>query len=137
MGRRAEEFRTVPNQRIININKSPTDKQHYYTTNNLSALDKASGDLIEKGSFKLYIYLAKNQNDYTFALSSSDFMKWSSLSKSAYTTAFNELVSKGYLVQQENKKNLYKFYDIPHLDADQQEKEELIVNSPEENEFVF
>lgn len=137
MGRRAEEFRTVPNQRIININKSPTDKQHYYTTNNLSALDKASGDLIEKGSFKLYIYLAKNQNDYTFALSSSDFMKWSSLSKSAYTTAFNELVSKGYLVQQENKKNLYKFYDIPHLDADQQEKEELIVNSPKENEFVF
>ncbi len=42
MGRVIE---TVPNQRIIEVNKEPADKQHLYTANNLSAIDEASFNL--------------------------------------------------------------------------------------------
>ena len=56
----------VPNQRVITINKAPCDKNHTYTLNNLDSLDEAAGRLVQKASFKLYIYLAKNQNKYIF-----------------------------------------------------------------------
>ena len=137
MGRVAEtEFRTVPNQRIINVNKSAGDKKNLYTIINLSSLNSASRDLQGLGSFKLYIYFMRNQDNYTFALSSADFMEWSGLSKSAYTTAFNELVSKGYLVQQKDSKNRYNFYDSPHFEAVQQEKE-IITEKPTDSGFTF
>lgn len=108
MGRVIE---TVPNQRIIEVNKEPADKQHLYTANNLSAIDEASFNLQSIGGYKLYIYLAKNQNKYTFALSRRAFMEWSGLKDKAYKTGFNELVDKGYLIQDDKQKNKYKFYD--------------------------
>ena len=104
--------KTVPNQRVITVHKEPTDKQHLYTKNNLEAIDEASRTLKSLGGFKLFIYLAKNQDNYNFALSSSDFQEWSGLSRSAYTTAFNELVEHGYLVS-ENNNNIYEFYEKP------------------------
>lgn len=108
MGRVIE---TVPNQRIIEVNKEPADKQHLYTANNLSAIDEASFNLQSIGGYKLYIYLAKNQNKYTFALSRRAFMEWSGLKDKAYKTGFSELVDKGYLIQDDKQKNKYKFYD--------------------------
>lgn len=68
-------LKTVPNQRTIKVRKSATDKEHRYTTNNLEALAEASRNLETLGGFKLYIYLAKNQNNYEVALSSADFKK--------------------------------------------------------------
>ena len=88
----------VPNQRIIIVNKENTDKKNKYTINNLNALDEAAKLLQSKGGFKLYMYMAKNQNNYCFALSSSDFCKWSGLGMAAYKSAFNELKEQGYLV---------------------------------------
>ena len=61
-------MKTVPNQRIIKIKKEPTDKEHKYTMNNLNALNEALEKLDTKGGFKLYMYFAKNQNNYEFAL---------------------------------------------------------------------
>lgn len=108
---RTDGIKTVPNQRVISINKEPTDKQHLYTANNLAALDEAATRLQSIGGFKLYIYLAKNQNNYTFALSSKDFQEWSGLGKQAYTSAFNDLVRQGYLIQDKKQNNKYAFYD--------------------------
>lgn len=105
------KIKTVPNQRMIEVNKMPTNKENLYTANNISAIDEAGIMLQSIGGFKLYIYLAKNQNKYTFALSSADFMRWSGLGKQAYTTAFNELVDKGYLIKDDKQKNKYFFYD--------------------------
>ena len=79
---------TVPNQRVLTIHKEPTDKQHKYTCNSLEALGEAAKRLQSKGGFKLYMYLAKNQDKYNFALSSSDFCNWSGLGIAAYRTAF-------------------------------------------------
>lgn len=106
----------VPNQRVITVNKSVCDAQHKYALNNLEALDEAAGRLIEKASFKLYIYLAKNQDKYSFNLSSSHFMKWASVGSTAYNTAFKELVDEGYLVKKQGTKDIYTFYDRSQKD---------------------
>ena len=125
-------IKTVPNQRVIRINKSPTDKKNLYTTINLSAIDTAAGLLLSTAGFKLYIYLAKNQNKYTFALSSKDFMEWSGCGKTAYTTAFNELVKQGYLIRSKTQINHYSFYDSPHFEDE--EADIIMIDYPEEKE---
>lgn len=101
----------VPNQREILLNKAKCSSERRYTVNNLDALDGAAASLHSKGGFKLYMYIAKNQDKYRFNLSSSDFMHWSGLSYTAYTTAFQELIDNGYLVQSEECKDNYVFYD--------------------------
>lgn len=137
MGTSTAGIKTVPYQRIIQVNKEPTDKQHLYTANNISAIDEAAGRLQSIGGFKLYIYLAKNQNKYTFALSSKDFQEWASLGKQAYTTAFTDLVNQGYLVQDKIQQNKYLFYDKAQPKEEKQKApEEAIVEYPKQ-EFIF
>lgn len=64
------------------------------------------------------MYLAKNQDKHTMSLSSKDFMAWSGEGRTAYTTAFNELVDNGFLKKVSSSKNghYYEFYDIPITD---------------------
>lgn len=102
-------IKKVPNQRIITVDKAKCDKQNLYMVNNLQALGEAARRLTSKGGFKLYIYMAQNQDKYRFALSSADFMQWSNLGNAAYKTAFEELVEHGYLIEQEE--DIYIFYD--------------------------
>lgn len=106
----------VPHQREITVHKEICNKQNKYTANNLAALDEAAGRLQSKGGFKLYMYLAKNQDKYNFNLSSSDFMQWSGLGYTAYTTAFNELVEERYLLLKEDTEDIYTFYDKAQIE---------------------
>jgi hypothetical protein len=71
-------------------------------------------------TFKMWIYLGKNQNGHTFALSKVDAVKWGIGSNSSYNRAVNELIEKGYLV--ETSSNHFNFYEIPP-----KAKEEMIV----------
>lgn len=103
--------KTVPNQRTITVSKSPTDRNNLYTTNNLAAIDEAALRLQSKGGFKLYMYLAKNQDKYYFALSSAAFCAWSGLGIKAYNTAFEELKQEGYLIAKNDSTKNYIFYD--------------------------
>ena len=101
---------SVANQKTIKVQKEQCDKAHLYALYNLDALQYAMIDL--KGeSFKLWVYLGKNQNGYTFALSKVDAIKWGIGSKSSYDRAVKELIEKGYLV--ETSKNHFDFYEIP------------------------
>ena len=104
-------MKTVPNQRIIKINKSPTDRHHLYATNNLQALFEAMRNLKSFCGFKLYIYLAKNQNNFELALSSTDFCECAGCSMTAYNTAFRELVENGYLIQKAGTETIFTFVD--------------------------
>ncbi len=107
-----KNIKTVPNQKIITINKlkcDKADKTNLYTVNRLDGIDQAAELLQSKVGYKLYIYLAKNQNNYKFALSSADFTRWSGCSLTAYNTAINELIEHGYLRKEDN--NNYIFYD--------------------------
>lgn len=101
----------VPNQRTVSVHKEECSKKNKYTVNNLATLDEAARMLQSKGGFKLYMYMAKNQDKYNFELSSSDFMQWSGLGYSAYTTAFKELEDKKYLILKEGTDTVYTFYD--------------------------
>jgi hypothetical protein len=61
-------YKTSPNQKTITIKKAITDEKHYYCKININALESAAIDL-KSGAFKLWIYFAKNQDNYTFGLS--------------------------------------------------------------------
>lgn len=123
---------TVPNQRCLTIHKEPTDKQHLFTANNLAALDEAARRLQSKGGFKLYMYLAKNQNKYHFALSSNDFCCWSGLGIAAYRTAFEELENQGYLIRKEDSQTNYIFYDKAQKEDIEAAKDNIQVEIPKE-----
>lgn len=115
---------TVPNQRIIEIHKDKGTKTNLYTTNVLNNLNEAMQKLESKASFKLYMYLAQNQDGYQMALSSQDFFDSSNCGNTAYTTAFAELVEKGYLVQNLFQKNKYDFYDKSQTQEEQESIQE-------------
>lgn len=102
---------SVPNQRKIEVKKATCDKLHLYTTNNLLALNEAAFRLQSKAGFKLYMYFAKNQDAYSFWLSSDDFMRWAGVGWSAYQTAFNELVEQQYLIPAGDGSSSFVFYD--------------------------
>ena len=121
--------KSVPNQRFIKVLKKPCDKNNKYTTNNLQALDQAAKLLQSKAGFKLYMYIAKNQSNYSFFLSSSDFMKWSGVAYTAYSTAFNQLVQKGYLVQQRDSDTKYTFFDYSISHTINKNQNDLINNN--------
>lgn len=101
---------TVPNQRTLVIHKEPTDKDHLYYVHNLEALAEAAHNL-KNTSFKLYIYLAKNQDKYSFGLSSKDFTEWAGVSRPAYLDAFKDLEEKEYLIPNIEGSTSYTFYD--------------------------
>ena len=101
---------TNPNQKTVKVQKENSNKDNRYAIYNLEALNNALIDL--KGeSFKLWCYLNKNQNNYEFALSKVDAIKWGIGSKSSYDRAVAELISKGYLV--ETSHNHFDFYEKP------------------------
>ena len=126
-----KKVETVPNQRTITVSKQPTDRQHKYTANNLDALDEAALRLQSKGGFKLYMYLAKNQDKYYFALSSAAFCAWSGLGLRAYNTAFEELKTEGYLVSKEDNNN-YIFYDKATIEKELEDTREIEMAAADE-----
>ena len=101
---------TVPNQKVITVNKSICDKEHIYAQCNLKANKMALKEL-SANAYKLYMYFALNQDDYTFALSYVHVYSITGMSEKTYHRAVKELIEKGYLVKEEDKKNQYIFYD--------------------------
>lgn len=122
-----------PNQRTITTKKEPCNKDNIYTSINLEALKKAM-NILKPTTFEMWLYLGKNQNNYTFALSKVDCLSWCNFSASTYQSAFKELIETGYLVQSKSGSNHYDFYELP------QEKEEenpLITMHKADNSFKF
>lgn len=102
-----------PNQKSIIIQKSACDKNNPYATISTCALETAMRSL--KGeAFKLWIYLARNRNGLTTALSASHAIVCGIGSKSSYDRAVKTLVESGYLVQIDG--NNYAFFDLPQND---------------------
>lgn len=104
-------IKTVPNQKVITVHKEKVDKQHLFTANNLEALFEAMYNLVSTVGFKLYMYIAKNRDDFSFALSSSDFCQKANCGMRAYNTAVEELIRKGYLVRVKETETIYNFYE--------------------------
>ena len=103
---------TVPNQKVIRIEKEPCGKGNLYAAINLKAMEAAAQNL-DAWAFKLWIYFTKNQNGYEFALSSKDAKDTFGLGKSQYDTAIKKLISSGYLTNIQG--NQYTFSETPAL----------------------
>ena len=100
----------APNQRIIYIERtSEKARADFFKIGHLQ-LDRAASDL-GANAFKLYIYLCNNKDSFRLELSSKDFIAWSNTSDSTYDRAFNELKDKQYLIQSQDKKNVYLFVE--------------------------
>ena len=127
-------YESNPNQRRITTHKEPTNdmgKGNYYTKINLNALRKAMSTLTPK-AFEMWMYFSKNIDNHQFWLSKVDFLSWSVVKETSYHNAFKELVRLKYLVEDDEKKNHYDFYEIP------KEEEEIMITIHKENkEFVF
>lgn len=102
----------VPNQKIITVNKEPTDRKHKYMCVNIEAMQMAMNDLTP-AQLKVWVYFAKNQNEYEFELSSVAVCAFCNISDKTYREAIKTLVAKRYLIKRENNKKVYDFYEIP------------------------
>ena len=120
----------APNQRIIYIERvSEKARADFFKIGHLQ-LDRAASDL-GANAFKLYIYLCNNKDSFRLELSSKDFIAWSNTSDSTYDRAFNELKDKQYLIQSQDKKNVYFFVEESR-NYDERHKEDKIVLSDKE-----
>ena len=148
-------YTTSPNQKTITVCKELCDNQHYYTMINLNALECAAIDL-KSGAFKLWVYLAKNQNNFTFGLSNKAVAEQFGIKKDQYDNAVKELIEKGYLI--ETAKNIYQFKELSEkatiksgkklqskvVETNTEKRENPItnntdntINKTKENTFVF
>ena len=78
---------------------------------NLEALQLAMKTL-KGSSLKMWLYLNKNQEKYTFELSRAACLEWG-IKKDSYYDGIKELMEKGYLVQAREGSNYYTFYESP------------------------
>lgn len=101
----------VPNQKQIIINKLAYNPENTYSINYHIALQNAMINL-KNSSLRMWLYLSSNQNGYAFYLSKVDCAKWG-IKTDAYHSAVKDLIKRGYLVEIQDKKNLYNFYEIP------------------------
>lgn len=107
---------SVPNQKVIKVNKEKCDKQHLYAAINLDAMSKAMNDLTGE-EFKVWCFFAKNQNNYQFELSPKAIKEFAGTSDKTYQRSIKQLIEKDYLVQV--KGNIYCFYEVPYSQNDQ------------------
>lgn len=96
-----------PNQKTIIVEK---ESEGLFVSINNQALQEAMCNL-KNYSFKLWLYIAKNKNQYTFGLSKMDCEKWG-INKSSYHGAIQDLIDKGYLCKGKEN-NIYHFYEFP------------------------
>lgn len=115
--------KTVPNQKKVRVNKEVCNQANIYAAINIAAMEQAAQKL-DAGAFKLWIYFAKNQNAYEFALSSSEVEKVFGMKIKQYSNAVKELIEKGYLVEQSG--NAYNFFEVAVMPKEDNEKESVM-----------
>lgn len=105
-------YHTSPNQKTVVTQKAVSDKEHKYGVFNLDATLSAAKVLTDR-AFKLYVRMNLHQNGHTYALSPVEIQKTIGMTDKRYRDAVKELISKGFLVQDEKHSSLYRFYESP------------------------
>ena len=96
------------NQRTVTIHKPLYEKN--FVQVDIDEWQEAF-DTLTKSSFGLYLYCCGNQNGYKLELSSAAVQNALRISDSSYRRAVEELLEKGYFIQNTNTK--YDFYTSP------------------------
>lgn len=104
---------TVANQEVVIVNKEPTDKNNIYACININAIALAMKDLTP-AQFQVWLYFAKNQAGYTFAVSPAAALNEFGIKKDTFQKAKQVLKEKGYLINDTSKgKNYWIFREVP------------------------
>lgn len=113
---------SVANQKIVKlVQRDKWDKENIYARMHIDALQEAM--LTLKGqSFRLWVYLNKNQDDYSLELSPKACADWG-IKKDAYYQGIKDLTSAGYLWQKEEGSNIYYFSEKPKPSENQNDSE--------------
>lgn len=104
---------TVANQELAEIKKEPCDTDNIYAKINIEAMQMAMKDLTPV-QFQVWLYFAKNQAGYVFAVSPAAALNEFGIKKQSFQEAKRVLKEKGYLVNNPSKgKNYFIFYEKP------------------------
>ena len=127
-------MKTVENQKTITTRSAKHDKNNIYAMINIEAMEKAM-TLLKPNTYKVWCYMAKNQNNYTFALSCVDACRFCKMSKPTYLSCVQELIDAGYLVNTGG--NHYDFFEM--LPEEEEVMEITVKKSAEagSSEFSF
>ena len=117
---------TYANQKIITTKGAKHDRNNLYAILSIEAMERAMA-LLKPNTYKVWSYMAKNQNNYTFALSCVDVCRFCKITKPTYLSCVQELIAAGYLV--ETSHNNFDFYEMPT------EVEEVINITVKKNEW--
>lgn len=126
---------TYPNQRIVRVHRERAAKDFLGIKNeNWMAASRILGAT----ALRLYLYLAANADNYTFALSPAAIARDIGMARSTYGDQFKKLVNMGYLVPATG--NTYDFYEVPQtatqtkndVTADGQDFEECTADGQEQ-----
>ena len=99
---------SFPNQRIVTIHKPLYEKN--FVQVDIDDWQEAF-DCLTKSSFGLYLYCCGNMNGYKLGLSSAAVQNALHISDTSYRRAVEELLKKGYFIQ--NTTTKYDFYTSP------------------------
>ena len=108
------------------------DKDNMYSVLNEKDVSIAM-HLLKPNTFKLWYYMAKNQNGYVFALSKVAVCNFCGFKESSYHDGVKELIAVGYL--KETSPNHYSFYK--HLSDENELTITVFDNKKQEQDFVF
>lgn len=136
------ELITYANQRRITIHrevpKGTKESKRSYVIAYNDNINDAMKNLSKATSFKVYMYMLGNVDNYHFALSTQDIADVCGMSKDTAKSAVNDLIEKGYLVLRE--KHSYDFYERPRgeeLVAVEEKKKKFKTKSGKEIELTF
>lgn len=99
---------SFPNQRTVRIHKPKYEGN--FVQIDIDDWQEAFATLTRSG-FGLYLYCCGNQDGYKLELSSAAVQNALHISDSSYRRAVDELLEKGYFIQNTNTK--YDFYTTP------------------------
>ena len=101
-----------PNQKQIHVKKEECNKNNTYTTINIYALQEAMKNL-SNAEFKIWMYFAKNTNNYEFDLSPAEAaMNWG-IKKNTMQETIRKFIELGYMVNIDGVGNRYYFFELP------------------------
>ena len=102
-------MQTVQNQKVMVIHREPVKSDFLQLKNEHwhNFLKHTNNDY---PALVLYLYLASNANNYTFALSPKAITEATGLPRSTFYKKLKILIDKGYII--ENSSNVLHFYEV-------------------------
>ena len=117
---------TVPNQKVVHVNRQKCDKNFLQISkDNWYAANKD----LEPYGLQLYLYIAGNRDGFDFALSQEAAEREAGIKKTSYHKYVKVLIEKGYLVPRKENSNIYDFYEVPKRKEDKEAVSPCELNS--------